>query len=118
MQLRRMVLCVLFVMLWLCVPVAVLAQEAVPTPAGVDLATRVIVVAGIVATVVQGIKKIFPAIGGPVAIVLNVVAALAGTYAAAPAGANVLGISFLIQAAGSAFMAHGVHALASASKTG
>jgi hypothetical protein len=110
--------------LCLCVSVAafalpLLAQVAGDTPATApppiaDMAVRVTAIAAMVATIVQGVKKIFPAIGGWVAIVLNILGAIAGTYAAAPAGMEILSIGFLMQTALAAFMAHGAHALVTA----
>ena len=102
--------CLLALLVILAAPVLA-AQEAPPAVAPVDLATRVAVIAGVVVTILQGVKKLFPKISGPVAVILNVVLAVAATYAAAPAGTNILSISFLLQTAISAFMAHGAHAL-------
>jgi hypothetical protein len=90
--------------------------ESAATQPAADLAVRVVAIGGMVAAIVQGIKKMFPAIGGIVAIILNVVGALGATYAAAPAGTEILSISFLMQSALSAFMAHGAHALVTAGR--
>ncbi len=81
---------------------------AQPPNAAVTLAGKIIVLAGTVAALLQGVKKLVPAIKGPWAIALSVAAALAGAYAAAPAG-QVFNVDFFTTAVGTALGANGIH---------
>ena len=82
-----------------------------PTPAPVStIATNIVVIAGIVASVLQGLKKMIPQINGNVAVALSVVASIAGAYAVAAPG-QVMNIQFLITALGSALSANGIYSL-------
>jgi len=76
-----------------------------PAPAATDIVTKIGLIAGIVATVLQGIKKFVPKLGGPYAVVVNVILSLALTYAASPS----LDLPFAIQALGGALAASGIH---------
>ena len=76
-----------------------------PAPAATDIVTKIGLIATLVATVLQGIKKFVPALGGPYAVVLNFVLSLALAYAASPS----LDVPFFINALGGAFAAAGIH---------
>jgi hypothetical protein len=76
-----------------------------PAPATVDIVTKIGLIATLVATVLQGIKKFVPALGGSYAVVLNFILSLALAYAASPS----LDVQFFIRALGAAFAAAGIH---------
>lgn len=92
-------------------PALALAESPGSTtlPESVSTAARIIVLAGMVAAIVQGIKRAFPAIAGVWAVVLNILSSVAATYAAAPE-AKVLSIGFLLSALATVVTAGGLHA--------
>jgi len=78
---------------------------------GIDwpaLADRVVVIAGIVFAVLQGIKKLFPALGGWLARVLSILLVVAGAYAVATPD-QVLSVSFALNIILSWLGATGLH---------
>lgn len=76
-----------------------------PAAAAGDIVTKIGLIATLVSTVLQGVKKFVPALGGPIAVVLNFILSLALSYAASPS----LDLQFFIQALGGAFAAAGIH---------
>ncbi|MCI0402668.1 MAG: hypothetical protein L0212_04000 [Acidobacteria bacterium] len=83
-----------------------------PAPDPATLAGKVAIIAGMVFAVLQGLKKLLPAISGTAAVVLNVVLAGVGTLVAAPAGSlgSMSGILTLaVQAILAALAAAGAH---------
>lgn len=87
----------LLALMILLAPVALWAQDnGGSTPPPLDLTAKVILIAGMVFTVLQGIKKLFPAIGGTGAKVLNAIMAAALAFSTAPAGTAVLSWQFII----------------------
>lgn len=89
---------------WQATPTA----PAPTTPVGV--AGTIVVLAGMVSAVLQGLKQIVPQINGKVALVVSVVASIAAAYAVAPAG-SVLTIQFLTTTVGTAFASNGIYNL-------
>lgn len=102
---------VALVLLLLAFPV--LAQDASGSnDAGgaVSLAQKVIILAGVVSAIVQGVKKMYPKISGPLAVTLSVLASLAITFATAEPG-TILSFEFIFTAIGTALSAGGIHGL-------
>jgi hypothetical protein len=113
---KRLGIFVLFVVLILIAFPVFAMQGTVPipvtpTPAPIStLATNIIVIAGIVSTVLQGIKKLLPAINGKLAVALSIIASIAGAYAVAAPG-QVMSVQFLVTALGAALSANGIYSL-------
>lgn len=77
-----------------------------PTPpVPLDLVGKVALIAGIITTILQGVKKFLPSLGGTWAVVINVALALAITYSTNP----MLNIQFAVTAVMAALSAAGVH---------
>lgn len=81
------------------------AQAGTAPTSATDIVTKIGLIATLVATGLQGIKKFVPALGGPYAVVLNFILSLALAYAASPS----LDVQFFIHALGGAFAAAGIH---------
>jgi len=78
-----------------------------PASATAEMATKIGLIATVVATVLQGIKKFVPKLGGWYAVVLNFILSLAVAYAASPT--SFPDWQFFIHAVGGAFAAAGIH---------
>jgi hypothetical protein len=74
-------------------------------PPMLDLVTKIGIIAGVIAAVLQGVKKFVPALGGWYAVAINLVLSLALSYAAAPSADPL----FFISAIGTALAAAGIH---------
>jgi hypothetical protein len=112
----------LFLILAVPIVFAQIAPGAVPAGqlpgggAGVPvIAGKIVVLAGMVAALLQGFKKLIPAVNGPIAVVVSVVASLAAAYAAAAPG-QVVSVDFFTTAIGTALGANGIHSFLSAGK--
>jgi hypothetical protein len=99
--------CVIFFALAVPAYAAVFQAALAPTP-GFATAQKIIVIAGVVAALLQGAKKIFPQINGKVAVTLSVLASLAAAYAVAAPG-DVLSVNFFITTVGAALGANGIY---------
>jgi hypothetical protein len=87
----------------------VFAQTAVvPSPLSAAVAGKIIAIAGVVAAVLQGLKKFIPAISGSIAVVLSVVLAGASAYATADPG-QVLNVQFFVTTITAALGANGIY---------
>ncbi len=87
------------------------AASAAPAGDAASVAAKIIAIAGVVAAVLQGLKRFIPAITGPIAIVGSVVLAVAGAYAVADPG-TVLSIQFFTTTLLAALGANGIHSFA------
>jgi len=89
-----------------------MAQTAPSAPAAptqsMGIAQTVIVLAGVVASILQGVKQLVPQINGKVAIAISIAASLALAYAAAQPG-QVISIQFLITTLGTALGSNGIY---------
>lgn len=84
----------------------VLAQSGTPgTASAPDLLTKVGIVAGIVATIAQGVKKFVPAVGGYAAIALNLILSLGLAYQSHP----TFDIQFALTTIAAALASSGIH---------
>jgi hypothetical protein len=106
------------VLLVLCAPLAHAFQTPTPTPTPVSgLPVKIIAVAGVVAAVLQGLKKFIPGLNGWVAVLASVVLAVAGAYATADPN-NVLNIQFFTTTVLGALGANGIYSFAQIAGTG
>lgn len=84
------------------------AQDAAPAASpALHLTEKVVVLAGMVFAVLQGLKKLLP-IGGTLAVLFNLAMSLVGTYAVA-APQEVFSLGFVVQAVLTALGAAGIH---------
>jgi hypothetical protein len=90
-------------------------QTPTPTPpVASTVPIKIIAIAAVVTSVLQGVKKFIPQINGWIAVVLSVILAVAGTYATAAPG-QVVSIQFLSTAILSALGANGIYNFAASS---
>jgi hypothetical protein len=82
----------------------------VPVTPASGVAQQIIVNAGVIATALQGLKKLVPQINGKIAIAVNLALALTGAYAVAPTG-SVLNIQFALTTLGTALGSMGIYSL-------
>lgn len=104
----------LLVLCLFMVGVAQAFQTPTPTPTPpvpATLPVKIIAIAAVVTSVLQGLKKFIPQINGWVAVLLSVVLAIAGTFATATPG-QVVSIQFLSTAILSALGANGIYSFA------
>lgn len=85
-----------------------------PAPVASTVPIKIIAIAAVVTSVLQGVKKFIPQINGWIAVVLSVILAVAGTYATAAPG-QVVSIQFLSTAILSALGANGIYNFAASS---
>lgn len=96
-------------------PVPAPTPAPAPTPSPVLTGAVIIGLAALVTTLLQGVKNLFPQIGGITARVIAVLLAIAGAITAAPAGQPPLVTAGA--AATAALSAMGIYGLATAKKT-
>lgn len=82
----------------------------VPTSPNTVLAGQILVIAGMISALLQGVKKLIPAVNGKIAVALNIALSIAGAYAVAPAG-SVLTIQFLCSVIGNSLGSMGIYSL-------
>lgn len=90
-------------------PVPVTPVPPNPTPP-MGVGEQVIVIAGVIATALQGLKKLVPQINGKIAVAISIAGALAGAYAVAQPG-QVVSVQFLLTTLGAALGSNGIYSL-------
>lgn len=108
-----MVAIAMTLVLFVALPALAAMQDAsAPAAAAstaVPLAARVLAVATIVFSILQGAKMFFPGLGGVAAVIINVALNFVGSIVAAPAGTEIISFPFLFSVLAAALGSAGIH---------